>query len=254
MQLKKGMAIHCKTKEEAKEFIKIAYEQGFKWISKNDSVNTTYYSEYEKDIVYVLGYYYIKDITYSLIENYIDKDNIIEFSDLKKKENKSMTKSDLENGMIVELRDGNKYLIHDNLLLTKDGYIRLNNYNEDLTLENRNQNRFDIIRIYESVPYSLMGIFKDEYLSLIWKREECKRINFSDDALEILKRIPKELKWLAKDDNNDTPWVYRNKPNKDVDGEWVSEKDAYTLKLFEKYFENVTSNDLIYINDYVERS
>ena len=36
MDLKNGMIIKCNSKEEAQEFIKEAYKQGFKWVNHID--------------------------------------------------------------------------------------------------------------------------------------------------------------------------------------------------------------------------
>ena len=108
MELKFGMMIYCKTKEESKEFIKEAYKQGFEWDSNFEDVN--YNSTYERLLsCYMLGYNedfcsYINkmyavnlkfnpntikvvplDMPFFKPEDSFDYDsNIIEFSDLKK--------------------------------------------------------------------------------------------------------------------------------------------------------------------------
>ena len=177
MKLKNGMIIKCNSKEDAQEFIKEAHKQGFKWIN-NISEEKTCWCTGESKI-----YYYLEadHITWGIMG---DGNDSIEYSTLKEKKD-IMTKSDLKNGMVVEIKDGDKYLVHNDLLLGKDGYIHLNNYDEDLILKDRNKNRFDIIRIYKSIPYSLMGILNDKYLTLIWEREEKEELKVGDKVKVI---------------------------------------------------------------------
>ena len=255
MELKKGMVIHCKTEGEAKEFIREAYKQGFSWNLKIDTINTTYYSVYRENTVYILGVYCEKDIMYGST-NYSDEDNIIEFSDLKnevkddkRKKGYSMTKSDLENGMVVETREGNRYLFLNKKFIGQRN--ELGDFN--VIKDNLKHVRFidlDIVKVYETNTRCINDIFLDKSLTLIWKREE---ISFSNNALEILKRVPIEFKWLTKDEGCDAPWIHEERPIKDSSGEWIGSGDTYAFSLFRKYFENVTSDDLIYINDYVDR-
>lgn len=47
----KKIAVNCKTKEEAKEFIRIAYENGYHWLA-NKTIKATNYEVYEADTCY----------------------------------------------------------------------------------------------------------------------------------------------------------------------------------------------------------
>ena len=121
-----------------------------------------------------------------------------------------MKKSDLEFGNVVELRNGNKYLYHhttgDKLLnlITGDSYTGLYVFNEDLT---NCCNIFDIVKVYKD--YTLK--------ELIWERKETPKL--TEDEKAILRNLPKEYKWIARDKTSDI-YLYEYKPKKYIFG-WV---------------------------------
>ena len=71
-----------------------------------------------------------------------------------------MKKSDLKNGMIVEIRTGEKYLVHNDKLLSDNlvGHLSLNEellgYDDDLR-EANNVKIYDIMKVYESPSESI---------------------------------------------------------------------------------------------------
>ena len=81
-----------------------------------------------------------------------------------------MTKSDLKNGMVVELASGSRALVINGLLLFEDGYQGLSGYKDDLTTKIFN-NEFQINKVFKSKLYNLCDVLTDD-LSLIWEREE----------------------------------------------------------------------------------
>ena len=199
MDLKNGMVIKCNSEEEAQEFIKEAYKQGFKWVNHIDGCEEktcwcTSFSEI---------YYYLESnkIKWSPMdfENYS-----IEYSTLKEKM-KTMTKSDLKNGMVVELRNEGMYLVHNGKLLNKKGIGHMNlykergyydeEYNEDLTRPN--DSNWDIICVYKSNAYSLKDMFDKEQLELIWERKEDKQ-ELSKKDKKIIKKGLKKIQELCK--------------------------------------------------------
>lgn len=101
------------------------------------------------------------------------------FEDELKLLKKEFTKSDLKNGMIVELRNGFRgIVINDNLILGNKLYSELLNYNDDLSIKyNLNGNDLDIIKVYTA--WSYMGFedyLKDDNLDIIWERQESKKM------------------------------------------------------------------------------
>ena len=127
-----------------------------------------------------------------------------------------MKKSDLEFGNVVETRNGARYLYHcaisDKLLhLESLGYVNLDNYNENLKFNNGNLNEFDIMKVYKD--YTLT--------ELLWERKE--KPQFTEDEKVILRNLPKEYKWIARDEEGDLA-VHNVKPYKSPEF-WVSESD-----------------------------
>ena len=123
MKLENGMNIECNSEQEAKDFIKEAYNQGFKWVNhENGDEYLTMWNESVKSIEHSLT---VEDksprIYYILRKNLITwntyKTNFVKYSDLVKEENKPFSKSDLQNGMIVQIKSGHKYLVHNEKLL-----------------------------------------------------------------------------------------------------------------------------------------
>ena len=99
-----------------------------------------------------------------------------------------MKKSDLKCGNVVEVRNGDKYLLYDNdfLNLAGGGYLSPNHYNENLTSAD-DYTKFDIMKVYKD--YTLT--------ELLWERKEKPQLN--EDEKVILRSLPKEYKWIARD-------------------------------------------------------
>ena len=168
MKLKNGMIIKCNSEKEAKEFIKEAYKQGFKWVNHidGDEEKTLWYTGFSEI------YYYLEadEITWSSMYS---GNESIEYSTLKEKKD-IMTKSDLKNGMVVELRNGKRFLIVNDKGIGKDSCITLNGfmgYDKNL-YDVSGYSEFDVTKIYKTVGKTFKTLFDNESLSLIWEREE----------------------------------------------------------------------------------
>ena len=81
-----------------------------------------------------------------------------------------MKKSDLKTGMVVELRNENKYLVMNDSILNLDGWDKMSNYEDDLT--SRAFDSLDILKVYETGGGSFKSMFLNSNLTLIWEREE----------------------------------------------------------------------------------
>ena len=187
MDLKNGMVIKCNSEEEAKEFIKEAHKQGFNWINNIDGDEKTCWFTGFSEIYYYLESNKIKWSPMSF-DNYI-----IEYSTLKEKI-KTMTKSDLKNGMVVELASGSRALVINGLLLFEDGHRGLSAYKDDLTTKIFN-NEFQINKVFKSKLYKLCDVLTDD-LTLIWEREEKSKLSKEDKKVikKGLKKIQEECK------------------------------------------------------------
>lgn len=183
MKLKNGMIIKCNSKEDAKEFIKEAHKQGFKWVNypEGDEEKTCWgcTCDFNSEIYYHLE---ADEITWSSMYS---GNNSIEYSTLKEKKD-IMKKSDLKNGMVVELRNGKRFLIVNDLGIGKDSCIKLDGvwYDENL-YDIIGDSTFDITKIYISSGRTFKTLFDNERLSLIWEREEKEEIKVGDKVKVI---------------------------------------------------------------------
>ena len=105
-----------------------------------------------------------------------------------------MRKSDLKNGMVVEIASGSRALVINGLLLFEDGYQGLSGYKDDLTTKIFN-NKFQINKVFKSKLYNLCDVLTDD-LSLIWEREEKQELSNEDKQIikKGLKKIQEECK------------------------------------------------------------
>ena len=170
-----------------------------------------------------------------------------------------MKKKDLKNGMIVETRDKHRLLVLGNKIMSRNKYDLLTSYKSNLT--SKVNEEFDIVKVYNIKNlYVLNDIFKDEYLSLIWEREEEKKRKYnwelSKNAKNILKKIPKKYKWLAKDVDTKI-YVYENKPTIRTDGcceYWdVDDGEVFEITIFKNCFKNISPYTSLYIDNFVDR-
>ena len=106
-----------------------------------------------------------------------------------------MTKSDLKNGMVVELVSGSRALVINGLLLFEDGYQGLSAYKDDLTTKIFN-NEFQINKVFKSKLYNLCDVLVDD-LTLIWEREEEKQ-ELSNEDKQIIKKGLKKIQEECK--------------------------------------------------------
>ena len=129
-----------------------------------------------------------------------------------------MKKSDLEYGNVVELRNGDKYLVAHGY--TGKVLVNLNDwiwvsvpikscYKEDLT----NVDYFDI---------DIMKVYKDYTCKeLLWERKEKPKP--TEDEKVILQNIPKKYKYIARDKSG-LIFLFSKKPSK-CEYSWIGYND-----------------------------
>lgn len=162
--------VHCKTEEEAKEFINKCYEHGIKW--KCSPINETNWEYYEENTYYVcLANLYLS------CGNINDK--LVYLPVLEYKENDKM---ELKEGMIIECRNKNRYLlrkVNDELIGSNfDGWIKAI-YNENLCENHYHDETFDIMKIYISKSLKLENLFDNFCLKCIWERKQPKKMTLA---------------------------------------------------------------------------
>ena len=170
--------IHCNFQEEFDDMIK--------WFKNNANVkeNTTY----SYNNLYYMAWDNIlraSKYKYSEYDSIISSGNyILEWTNYMSIDNKTFTKDMLKDGMVVECVNGKRYLkLNDNFI--NDGYMSLNSYNNDLTLNRNDKNGYNVCKIYKSIdiPY-ISKLFDDEYLELIWERKEGKPLELTMEDIE----------------------------------------------------------------------
>ena len=109
-----------------------------------------------------------------------------------------MKKSDLKNGMVVELRNGKRFLIVNDLGIGKDSCIKLDGlvgYDENL-YDIIGDSTFDITKIYISSGRTFKNLFDKDRLNLIWEREEKSKLSKEDK--QIIKKGLKKINQICK--------------------------------------------------------
>lgn len=166
-------AVHCKTEEEAKDFCRQMYKHGMVWGSGNSYLSCTHYEKYKDKTCYdgqgvYQSYDHFKKYRYEILEwsDYMDKE---------------FTKADLEDGMVVEQRDGNMYLVLAGMAVRKGGCNNIGGYDDDLKWEGYTGG--DIVKVYRITPGSLgciEEVFVKSNLELIWERKEPKKMTVEE--------------------------------------------------------------------------
>lgn len=184
------IAVHCKTEEEAKDFCRQMHGQRMKWRNGESYLkNTNYYMHNEGMCYYGDGEWSSLDIA----ENYNYK--ILEWSDYMQKE---FTKADLKDGMVVEQRDGNMYLVLAGMAVRKSKHNSIVGYTDDLKWKGYTGG--DIVKVYRITPKSL-GCIEDVFiknnLELIWERTEPKKMTVEEMRKKLEELTGEEIEVTA---------------------------------------------------------
>src|SRR5574344_943375 len=122
---------------------------------------------------------------------------------------KEFTKSDLKNGMVIETREEERYMVVGDKFIRNNGFMRIKTYQENLKYTSDND--FDIIKVYDRVTsFNQMNYL--EYLTLLWERKDemetkeyiIKQSYINKDREEnmIIKIHPNNLKGYHKSESN----------------------------------------------------
>lgn len=100
-----------------------------------------------------------------------------------------MTKKDLEERMVVETREGNRYLVCGTSMIRNKGYCNFHDYDENLTSKSRFSS-LDIVKVYDVV--NTLEEITDPNLELLWERKHTPKIgdiyfdSFDDEKFIIV--------------------------------------------------------------------
>ena len=161
------ITVRCKTEKEAKKFIKQCYKHGLKW--RYGSENNTYWEDVNEKIYYECDGVYIY---------YLDcKSNEITVVEYKED-----NKMELKEGMIIECRNGERYLLRtacEELVASSNNKYMSVDYDEELNENRYFDKNFDVMKIYTSNALILNNLFNDTYLECIWERKEPKKMTLA---------------------------------------------------------------------------
>ena len=103
-----------------------------------------------------------------------------------------MKKSDLKYGNVVELRNGDFYVLvnvyNESILiaLTSKYHFNFDAYDKDLTVKCGFET-LDIVKVYQDYTCK----------EILWERKEKPKL--TEDEKVILRNLPKDYKWIARD-------------------------------------------------------
>ncbi len=176
------IAVHCDTLDKAKDFVKECIKRNILWASKAET--ETLWEEFKEDT------FYFCSITLSRAKLLYGNSENVEYEEIFEWEISSCPK--LKDGMIVEIRNGRKYLLRtvcgELIGSNFDGWIELT-CDENLCENKYNNKDFDVMKIYESHFCLLDGVFNESNLSLIWEREEVEEMTLEEICNALGKKI-----------------------------------------------------------------
>lgn len=142
---------------------------------------------------YIGGIFTIKDVNpngksacdgethYGVKESYCR--HIFRESELELVQYIKFVKENLEDGMVVEYRDGDRALVFGNKLMAFNHHTKLDNFTN--TLENLYTDNVDIVCVYLSKAEVLEDYFKDAYLTIVWKRAPVREMTVAEIEKEL---------------------------------------------------------------------
>jgi len=133
---------------------------------------------------------------------------------------KNFTKSDLQNGMVVEIRE-DRYMVVGDKFICNNGFMRIKTYQENLKYTSDND--FDIIKVYDRVT-SFDQMKYLENLTLLWERK---------DEMETKEYIIEQP--YIDEDGEDSPTIIKIYPS-NLDGYHKSETNCPIVLEYDEYY------------------
>ena len=150
-----------------------------------------------------------------------------------------MKKNDLVAGKhVIETYGGELYFVCGNYLLSNDGeFNRLENYDDDLTMQCDENSYFKIVKVYEiKQSKNLVNLMNNDNLRLVWERQE----KLTDFEKQILGYLIYRFEYIARD-KDDSLYVYNQEPEKHSNV-WQIDKSEFGISKMD----NITVFDLLF--------
>lgn len=145
-----------------------------------------------------------------------------------------MNKSDLQNGMVVEFKNGQRGMIVNDFITSLYDCRMLAAFQDNL--KHKFNNNFDIIKIYNiNKAQSLQYIFN--HLQLMWERQ--LEVQLTEQEINILSNLEPQYKYIARDLNGDL-WIYEGEPEKNTHYYiWESNFNCIPFQAFKHLFTSI---------------
>lgn len=115
-----------------------------------------------------------------------------------------MKKSDLKTGMLIEARNGTKYIVlkdvetkyygvQDLLFACENGFMCSANYTEDLKAKSGDK-QFDIVKVYSRAFEAEILKIDGEGRELLWQREETIEMTLEEACKKLRDTMGKPIK------------------------------------------------------------
>jgi hypothetical protein len=177
--------MHCKTEEEANDFLDYLDSIGKKWCSGRSYLCNTCWHYYTTDTIYNFNTDSYCDIKCAKQHHY----TILEWSDFM---NKEFTKADLKTGDVVQRRNGSVEIVNCELktLICKRGWNDLDDTREDLT--DKQHSDYDIVAVRRPKEKGdcQFDAFGCKHGTLVYERKEVEEMTLA----EVCKLLGKEIK------------------------------------------------------------
>lgn len=192
---KESIAIHCDTEEKANKLLRKFYKLGKKWSSGKSYLKEKCWEIHKKQTCYSNKQCYGSTDIFKKI-GYI----IIEFEDLEDFKN-VFTKDDLKNRMVVECRNGERFMIVDDSLIGIDGFFQKGSLDNDFNCLYPDAKEWDIVKIFEQQDTFELGF--NEHLqknnNLIWERkEEILTKEEKEYLANVIKPVREKVECISK--------------------------------------------------------
>ena len=169
------MTIRCDNAEEYEKLAPMLSARGYHWLSGDTPVEWNPYSGERSNAKFYINLYSNHIIKYDDNDNYMDAISVETYRIKEGFKVNKFTKADLEDGMIMELRDGRYYMYFKkfNRGVRYEGFIPIDDYNDDLTYNNSPFSIYDIVAVYSPETLTTLDFASQvKYSNLIWKRSE----------------------------------------------------------------------------------
>jgi hypothetical protein len=178
--------MHCKTEEEAKDFLKYLISVGRKWCTEEPYYSEdTYWFRYRENMAYEFNNGSYASVSFYKAEGY----TILEWEDFM---NKTFTKADLKTGDIIKRRNGyvEIVILEHNACVSKEGFNFLHEIKNDLT--SCISEKWDVVAVKRPKDTQACSIqeFKCGRGTLVYEREEVEEMTLA----QVCKLLGKNIK------------------------------------------------------------